>query len=129
MVIGWAGYDGRRSLDRSSHDVCFGGRYVVCVWVVVVVVVVSWLCMRRGRNICSLRCGLGGLSIGRQFGRRTRTLLPCDSPHETGARDQSSLASVACASNRQEDHSLGPVSTADVCRSIGCYPSTGRRET
>jgi hypothetical protein len=31
MVIGWAGYDGRRSLDRSSHGVCFGGRYVVCV--------------------------------------------------------------------------------------------------
>jgi hypothetical protein len=41
MVVGWAGYDGRRSLDRSSHDVCFGWRYVVCVWVVVVVVVVG----------------------------------------------------------------------------------------
>jgi hypothetical protein len=78
MVVGWAGYDGRRSLDRSSHDVCFGVRYVVSVFGVVVVVVVNWLCVRRRGNISSLRCGLGGLSIGRRFGK-ARPCLPCDS--------------------------------------------------
>ena len=111
MVIGWAGYDGRRSLDRSSHDVCFGGRYVVCVWVVVVVVVVSWLCMRRGGNICSLRCGLGGLSIGReQFGKARPCVL---------------VTHCSLAHNRR----IGPVSWLRVCCSIGCNRSTGLRET
>lgn len=77
MVIGWAGYGGRRSLDGSSHDVCFGGRYVVCEWcVVVVVVVVVVNGMRRGRReITSLRCGLGGpyLSADNSAGLR----CPC----------------------------------------------------
>jgi hypothetical protein len=83
MVVGWAGYDGRRSLDRSSHDVCFGGRYVVSVCGVVVVVVVNWVvCERRG-NTSSLRCGLGGLSIGRQFGNAQSVCAGCLVTHFT----------------------------------------------
>lgn len=121
MVVGWAGYDGRRSLDGSSHDVCFGGRYVVSVCGVVVVVVVNWVVCERRENTSSLRCGLGGLSIGRQFGKAgrhtdrrfvTHLLLPLTG----GASEGNSLVSA--------DRTGVFVARADgTCSSIGCNRS------